>query len=76
MEHANVFGFSYGTLKKEVILKIEKGIDIIVDIDWQGTRQIQKSIYYDSKKPNTVKTTGSAKNTIDSTGIKCNFYQD
>ena len=23
-----------------------------------------------------MKTTGSAKNTIDSTGIKCNFYQD
>ena len=44
MEHANVFGFSYGTLKKEVISKIEKGIDIIVDIDWQGTRQMQKHI--------------------------------
>ena len=44
LEHANVFGFSYGTPKKEVISKIEKGIDIIVDIDWQGTRQIQKHI--------------------------------
>ena len=44
LENANVFGFLYGTPKKEVISKIEKGIDIIVDIDWQGTRQIQKHI--------------------------------
>ena len=50
LEHANVFGFSYGTLKKEVISKIEKGIDIIVDIDWQGTRQIQKHIPNDIVK--------------------------
>ena len=50
LEHANVFGFSYGTLKKEVISKIEKGIDIIVDIDWQGTRQIQNHIPNDIVK--------------------------
>ena len=50
LEHANVFGFSYGTLRKEVISKIEKGIDIIVDIDWQGTRQIQKHIPNDIVK--------------------------
>ena len=50
LEHANVFGFLYGTQKKEVISKIEKGIDIIVDIDWQGTRQIQKHIPNDIVK--------------------------
>ena len=50
LETANVFGFSYGTLKKEVISKIEKGVDIIVDIDWQGTRQIQKYIPNDIVK--------------------------
>ena len=50
LEYANVFGFSYGTPKKEVISKIEKGIDIIVDIDWQGTRQIQKHIPNDIVK--------------------------
>ncbi len=44
LENANVFGFSYGTLKREIMSKIEKGIDVIVDIDWQGTRQIQKHI--------------------------------
>ena len=50
LEHANVFGLSYGTPKKEIISKIEKGIDIIVDIDWQGTRQIQKHIPNDIVK--------------------------
>ena len=50
LENANVFGFSYGTLKTEVFSKIEKGIDIIVDIDWQGTRQIQKHIPSDIVK--------------------------
>ena len=50
LENANVFGFSYGTLKREVISKIEKGIDVILDIDWQGTRQIQKHIPNDIVK--------------------------
>ena len=50
IETANVFGHSYGTLKKEVLLKIEKGIDVIVDIDWQGTRQIEKHIGQDVVK--------------------------
>ena len=50
LEHANVFGFSYGTLKKEVVSKINKGIDVIVDIDWQGTRQIEKQLPKDIVK--------------------------
>ena len=44
LENANVFGCSYGTLKKQVMSKIEIGIDVLVDIDWQGTRQIQKQM--------------------------------
>ena len=50
LEHANVFGCLYGTLKKEVVLKIKKGIDVIVDIDWQGTRQIEKQLPEDIVK--------------------------
>ena len=50
LEHANVFGCLYGTLKKEVLSKINKGIDIIVDIDWQGTRQIAKELPKDIVK--------------------------
>ncbi len=44
LEHANVFGCFYGTLKHEVISKINNGIDVIVDIDWQGTRQIKNHL--------------------------------
>ena len=41
LEYANVFGYFYGTLKNEILSKIENGLDVIVDIDWQGTRQIE-----------------------------------
>jgi len=44
LEHAKVFGHSYGTLKSEIDTKIINGINVIVDIDWQGTRQIEHHI--------------------------------
>ena len=44
LEHARVFGHSYGTLKSEINSKITNGINVIVDIDWQGTRQIEEHI--------------------------------
>ena len=50
IESAKVFGNLYGTLKSEVQKKIEHGIDVLVDIDWQGTRQIEKHIPEDIVK--------------------------
>ena len=50
LEYANVFGYLYGTLKKEVVSKINNGIDVIVDIDWQGTRQIKQHLPQDIVK--------------------------
>ena len=44
LEHAKVFDHSYGTLKSEINTKIINGINVIVDIDWQGTRQIEQHI--------------------------------
>ena len=44
LEHAKVFDYSYGTLKSEIDTKIINGINVIVDIDWQGTRQIEHHI--------------------------------
>jgi guanylate kinase len=44
LEHAKVFDHSYGTLKSEIDTKIINGINVIVDIDWQGTRQIEQHI--------------------------------
>ena len=44
LEHATVFGNSYGTPRAPVIAAIEAGRDIITDIDWQGTQQLQAKI--------------------------------
>ena len=38
LEHAEVFGNKYGTLKQPIIEKLEKGKDILFDIDWQGLK--------------------------------------
>jgi len=42
LEHANVFGNYYGTLTQTVRNKLSEGIDIILEIDWQGARQVHK----------------------------------
>ena len=47
LEHAKVFDNYYGSSKKLVIEKLDKGKNIIFDIDWQGTRQIRnKNLKY------------------------------
>lgn len=42
LEHAEVFGHYYGTSKSWVEEKLYAGIDVILEIDWQGTAQIRK----------------------------------
>jgi guanylate kinase len=44
IEHANVHGYQYGTLKSFVHEKIQNGISIILDIDVQGFNLIKKSM--------------------------------
>ncbi len=41
LEYANVFNNLYGTIKKPVLENLEKGNNVIFDIDWQGTEQIR-----------------------------------
>ncbi len=43
-EHAEVFGNHYGTSKSSIADQREKGIDVILEIDWQGARQIKKQL--------------------------------
>jgi guanylate kinase len=47
LEHANVFGNFYATRKNQVIELIEKGKDVLFDIDWQGASQLRKSMATD-----------------------------
>ncbi len=42
LEHAKVFGNYYGTPKLPVDQALERGNDIIFDIDWQGTQRIRE----------------------------------
>ena len=44
IEHANVHGYQYGTLKSFVHEKIQNGISIILDIDVQGFNLIKNSM--------------------------------
>lgn len=41
-EHAKVFGNYYGTSKAAISDKLQQGIDIFLDIDWQGARQVKQ----------------------------------
>ena len=41
LEYAEVFNHSYGTTRTAVIEKLEKGENVIFDIDWQGADQIK-----------------------------------
>lgn len=42
LEYAEVFGNYYGTSFFEVEHKINQGIDVILEIDWQGAEQVRK----------------------------------
>ena len=44
LEHAKVFDNFYGTIKKDITDKLKKGINILLDIDWQGARQVRKKM--------------------------------
>ena len=47
LEYAKVFNNYYGSSKDIIIDKLDKGKDVIFDIDWQGTEQIiQKKLKY------------------------------
>lgn len=41
LEHANVHGNYYGTLRSTVVSNLEQGIDVLIDIDTQGAAQVR-----------------------------------
>jgi guanylate kinase len=44
VEHADVFGNLYGTRKSTVDAALAEGRDLILEIDWQGARQVRKRL--------------------------------
>ena len=44
LESAEVFGNLYGTSRQWVQTQLDKGIDVILEIDWQGAAQVREHI--------------------------------
>ncbi|CAM3771524.1 guanylate kinase [Parendozoicomonas haliclonae] len=42
LEHAEVFGNFYGTSQAWVEEQLEQGVDVILEIDWQGGQQVRR----------------------------------
>lgn len=43
LEHAQVFDHFYGTSKAWVLEQLAQGQDVILEIDWQGARQVRQA---------------------------------
>lgn len=41
LEHARVFGNQYGTSRHQLEEKLAAGHDVILEVDWQGARQVR-----------------------------------
>lgn len=44
LEHAKVFDNYYGTAESELRERLEQGQDLVLEIDWQGARQVRERI--------------------------------
>jgi len=44
LEHARVFDNYYGTSYQKVRESLDNGVDVILEIDWQGARQIRERV--------------------------------
>ncbi len=42
LEHATIYQHSYGTSRDWVIKKMTAGIDVLLEIDWQGAQQVRR----------------------------------
>ena len=44
LEHAQVFDNRYGTARGPVMDQLRQGVDVILEIDWQGARQVRAAM--------------------------------
>jgi guanylate kinase len=47
LEHATVYGHSYGTLKGEVLGKLREGRDVLLNVDVQGAATVRQNAHLD-----------------------------
>lgn len=43
LESATVFDNSYGTSSETVLAQLQQGLDVILEIDWQGAEQVRRN---------------------------------
>ncbi|MGD8309486.1 MAG: guanylate kinase [Chromatiales bacterium] len=46
LEHARVFDNHYGTSRADIEDRLARGRDVILEIDWQGARQVRERLPY------------------------------
>jgi guanylate kinase len=46
LEHAQVFDHYYGTAHQSMVQLLNQGLDVILEIDWQGSRQVRARFPY------------------------------
>jgi guanylate kinase len=56
LEHATVFGNSYGTLKSEVLGKLRQGKDVLLNVDVQGAASIRERALEDQELKRSLVT--------------------
>jgi len=44
LEHAQVFDNFYGTARSSALERLEQGRDVVLEIDWQGARQVRAAM--------------------------------
>jgi len=44
LESAEIYGNCYGTSREGVTLEFERGLDVLLEIDWQGAQQVRRLI--------------------------------
>ena len=54
IEEARVFANRYGTLKSEVLDRVRRGADVVLDIDVQGAAQIRRAAENDTEIANAA----------------------
>jgi guanylate kinase len=42
LESAEIYGHRYGTSREGIALELQRGIDVLLEIDWQGAQQVRR----------------------------------